>query len=190
VGCVPRCVTHEARGARGSLRRLLADSVSDNRRGGHPWREATALIPEGMVPVPAPHSVSGPSPGPDHRGDRSSGLPVPVGCSRSCGSPGHRGGEPSRPSGPFPTWGCLSCASRPRPGVSQTTAGLAGQQARAFGLPRGAVASNPPALPTGPSLDDPTVHDLPAWTPFLRCRTRRDGRVSPELLATRTRINL
>jgi hypothetical protein len=189
MGCVPRCVSHGARGARvhsgGSWPTPCRAAAETATRAAEP-----PLPPRRVVPAPAPHSVSGSSPGPDHRGGRSSGLPVPVGRGRSSDSPGHRDGEPSRPFGPSPTWGCLSCASRPRPGMSQTTAGLAGQRARACGLPKGATASNPPALPTGPPLGGPPVRVLPAWAPFSRCRTRRDGRVSPELLATRTRIKL
>jgi hypothetical protein len=70
-------VTRNTGGER-SCRRLLVDSAP-GQLPKHPSRpEATAPISEEMIPAPAPHTVSRPSPGPDHRSGHSSGQPVPV----------------------------------------------------------------------------------------------------------------
>jgi hypothetical protein len=59
---------------------------------------------------------SAPSPYPDHRSGHSSGCRSRYLHDRSRGLPGHRDGEPSRPFGPFPCGGCLSCSCQPCPG--------------------------------------------------------------------------
>jgi hypothetical protein len=63
--------------------------------------------------------------------------------------------------------GVASPARADRVLVSQSTAGLAGQRIRTCDLPKETVASNPPALPTQPPLDDSAACDLPARLQFL-----------------------
>ena len=63
--------------------------------------------------------------------------------------------------------GVASPARASRVLVSQSTAGLAGQRIRTCDLPKETVASNPPALPTGPPLDDSAARDLPAGLRLL-----------------------
>jgi hypothetical protein len=107
---------HTNSGGECSLSRVPVDSAPDSCRNSHPNCEVTAPPPEGGGPVPAPSHVPAPSPYPDHRSGHSSGCRSRYLHDRSRGLPGHRDGEPSRPFGPFPCGGCLSCSCQPRPG--------------------------------------------------------------------------
>jgi hypothetical protein len=137
-------------------------------------------------PAPAPRLDSVPSPCPDHRSGHSPGLPVPPGDSRRCRRSGHRGGEPSRPSGPAPCRGCLSCSSRPRswdvPGHNRSRR----ERVRACGHHVDGRRLEPACAPGRPASRRIYRLRRASLAPVSRCRSRRAGRVSPGLLATRT----
>jgi hypothetical protein len=178
VCCVPKCVPHERGG------RVIAQEAPGRRRTGqmpkhppesrrHRSHSRRSWSGSGSPSCSWAFSVSC-----GHRGVRSSGsrsrMPAAEATLTRATASANRRGVPARSHD-----GVASPARTDRgPGMSQTTAGLAGQRVRTCALPKDRVASNPPALPAVPPLDGPAVRDSPA-------RLRRVAAVPEGAVASR-----